>query len=222
MENIDDFFYEEKSKYHQKYLKKPTPSFKNGWKNIKLPDFPANSSKETEKEIKHLKKLMNSVTHSQKRRILEQDSAKHPFELKFLNIVNQKDKKFLKEFDNVTSQVFTIVIYFKDKFKRLRPEKIAKLLKIDYPNIVTETGVTPSYPSGHATASYFIAEWLSSKYPKYKKELYDFAEECSENRMRLGVHFPSDIEAGRLLAKELMKYYKDEGSSGFREWLDFN
>jgi hypothetical protein len=36
MENIDDFFYEEKSKYHQKYLNKPTPSFKNGWKDIKL------------------------------------------------------------------------------------------------------------------------------------------------------------------------------------------
>jgi acid phosphatase (class A) len=220
MEKIDDFFYEEKSKYHKKYVNKPTPFFKNGWKNIKLIDFPKNSSKETEKEINHLKDLIANVKPHEKKRILEQDSIEEPFEFKFLDIVEEKDKEAIKYFDELIYQIFSIVIHFKDKFKRLRPEKVAKLLKINYPKITTKSGVTPSYPSGHTVVSYFLAEVLSKKYPKYKKELFDFAKECAENRMKLGVHFPSDIAAGKVLATELLKYYKDSNKIlGFKEWV---
>jgi hypothetical protein len=47
----------------------------------------------------------------------------------------------------------------------------------------------------------------------------DVKEECSENRMRLGVHFPSDIEAGKILAKRLMEFFKKEPDLNFREWF---
>ena len=36
------------------------------------------------------------------------------------------------------------------------------------------------------------------------KELDEIANRNADSRVELGVHFPSDVEAGRLLAKELM------------------
>jgi hypothetical protein len=39
------------------------------------------------------------------------------------------------------------------------------------------------------------------------KELDEIANRNADSRVELGVHFPSDVEAGRLLAKELMERF---------------
>ena len=44
-------------------------------------------------------------------------------------------------------------------------------------------------------------------YPQVSKELDEIANRNADSRVELGVHFPSDVEAGRLLAKELMNRF---------------
>ena len=63
---------------------------------------------------------------------------------------------------------------------------------------------TPAFPSNHAVSGIVIAEILKMYYPQVSKELDEIANRNADSRVELGVHFPSDVEAGRLLAKELM------------------
>jgi membrane-associated phospholipid phosphatase len=37
--------------------------------------------------------------------------------------------------------------------------------------------------------------------------------------MKGGVHYPSDIRAGKVLAKELLNFYKEPKRLSFKEWF---
>ena len=57
-----------------------------------------------------------------------------------------------------------------------------------------------SYPSGGANAGMTAAILLANMVPEKRAEIYARGWESGENRLILGVHFPSDIEGGRILA----------------------
>jgi acid phosphatase (class A) len=56
-----------------------------------------------------------------------------------------------------------------------------------------------SYPSGHSTAAYTLAVVLGAIFPDKKDALLQQAAEIAENRVIGGVHYPSDIAAGKNL-----------------------
>jgi membrane-associated phospholipid phosphatase len=60
---------------------------------------------------------------------------------------------------------------------------------------------TPSFPSGHTTAAFVTAASLSLTYKKWYVVLpsYLYAGLTAYSRMRLGMHYPSDVLAGMTL-----------------------
>ena len=98
-----------------------------------------------------------------------------------------------------------IVHYYKDFFNRKRPWELAQDLGIDWKGDDSEMGTvdSPSYPSGHTTQAYYIAHVLSEKYPELRDEIFEIANMVSESRIDRGVHFPSDCEAGKILAQKI-------------------
>ena len=60
-----------------------------------------------------------------------------------------------------------------------------------------------SYPSGSSTVGYLTAIILADMVPEKAAALYARGRELGDDRVILGVHFPSDIEAGRLAATGL-------------------
>jgi acid phosphatase (class A) len=89
----------------------------------------------------------------------------------------------------------------KERFRRLRPYEIEPRLQ---PCIADVRGDL-SYPSGHAAYGYTMAELLSLMVPERRAELAARADEFAGQRMMCGVHFQSDLEAGRLAARRLMQ-----------------
>jgi acid phosphatase (class A) len=84
----------------------------------------------------------------------------------------------------------------KQAFKRVRPYNLDKSLK---PVCKTKT-VDDSYPSGHATAGYLAALTLIDMVPEQRDAILARADAYARNRLVCGVHYPSDIEASKLLA----------------------
>jgi acid phosphatase (class A) len=60
-----------------------------------------------------------------------------------------------------------------------------------------------SYPSGASTVNYLTAIILANMVPEKSAALYARGREFGDDRVVLGVHFPSDVEAGRLAATGL-------------------
>jgi acid phosphatase (class A) len=57
-----------------------------------------------------------------------------------------------------------------------------------------------SYPSGHATFAYEAAILLAIMLPEKATAIFDRAAEYTESRVVSGVHFPTDLAAGRISA----------------------
>jgi acid phosphatase (class A) len=66
-----------------------------------------------------------------------------------------------------------------------------------------------SYPSGHATFGYTTAVLLANMLPEKRAAIFARAEVYAEHRIVMGVHFPSDVEAGdvagTVIAAEIMQ-----------------
>src|SRR5690606_30392641 len=65
-------------------------------------------------------------------------------------------------------------------------------------------GYSPSYPSGHATVGAMMAILLAQMVPERHEALFALGWELGEDRVISGVHFPSDVEAGRILGTVLV------------------
>ena len=57
-----------------------------------------------------------------------------------------------------------------------------------------------SYPSGHATCGYLWAIILGDMLPERREALFARGSDYGRNRITGGVHFPTDVEAGRTSA----------------------
>lgn len=81
----------------------------------------------------------------------------------------------------------------KDVWKRLRPHKADSRIK---PGItISNSG---SYPSGHAAFAYLTAIVLAEMVPEKRAEIFTRAADFAHNRMVGGLHYRTDIEAGRI------------------------
>jgi acid phosphatase (class A) len=99
--------------------------------------------------------------------------------------------KLMKE---VQKQAKPIYSGAKDFYGRKRPFKIDARIK---PCLTLED--TPTYPSGHSTRAVMWATILGEMFPDKKDALMDRATQIGDDRVLGGLHFPSDVEAGRVL-----------------------
>ncbi len=106
----------------------------------------------------------------------------------------------------------------KDYWKHPRPHQYSDLVKP-----VVKLSKSYSYPSGHATAGTLMAVILANMLPEKRQEIMQRALEYANNRVVAGIHFRSDIEAGRLagtlIAANLMTHtdFNAEFESAKRE-----
>jgi acid phosphatase (class A) len=88
----------------------------------------------------------------------------------------------------------------KYRYLRLRPQEIEPRIAPCIRNVRADQ----SYPSGHAAYGYAMAYLLERLVPERRMELEARAAEFAQQRMICGVHFRSDLDAGRLAARQLL------------------
>ena len=91
----------------------------------------------------------------------------------------------------------------KKKYARIRPSVKDTASAVCLPRGPNDAA-SGSYPSSHAVAGWAWALILAELAPERASELVRKGREFGENRTVCGVHYPSDIEAGRTLGSALV------------------
>jgi len=201
------------------YLNKVSPD------DFKIPDPPANSSEQTRAELNYLLSLQAQRTSVDTEsslfmagvfynlRTIPADSNYSRYRQNIFFIGRSIGTWFNPENLPVTAdfmaRVWQDASYFiwslKYKYLRVRPY----VLEPDLKNL--EDTNWAAYPSGHAANSYinaFIYQELAPQFVDvFNKDAYDMAH----SREIIGVHYPSDSEASRILARQLVnKLFENE------------
>ncbi|WP_262299508.1 phosphatase PAP2 family protein [Microvirga sesbaniae] len=94
-------------------------------------------------------------------------------------------------------------LIYKDRFGRARPNQFDPRVRPMLPN----PGHS-SYPSNHAFQCFSIAYAFSSLLPEHpgSAELFNAAQRVAGNREWAGLHYPSDTQAGKHLARRFLPY----------------
>jgi membrane-associated phospholipid phosphatase len=95
----------------------------------------------------------------------------------------------------------SISFELKKKYQRPRPYRAHPEVKALFP--VDQY----SYPSGHASGSFVLAAVLGELFPDKKSALMARADVVAQSRVIAGVHYPSDIEQGKVLGQAIMNVF---------------
>lgn len=113
----------------------------------------------------------------------------------------------------VLADTYAVSLTLKDVYTRKRPH-----LEDSRVEPCLERVSTPSYPSGHSTRAYVTATILSDLFPERRGALLGFARKAAWARVQGGIHYPTDLEGGRLLAAAIVEAL--QGSEAFRKALE--
>lgn len=174
-----------------------------------LPPPPANDSAQTKQEIGQLLTIQVTRTPDMEARA-KADAEETIF--RFADVIDNPKfsrenlPKFSAFFDRVLATEGAVVDPAKDVWKRTRPHLL-------YPDLIKPAvplSKSGSYPSGHTTAGTLMGVVLSDMVPEKKQAIMSRAWEFGWNRVIGGIHYPSDIEAGRIsgvaIAQTIMQH----------------
>lgn len=174
---------------------------------------PANSSKQTRAELDFLLELEKNRTEEQVNDALRMHeiiyiplpgmkSEKHLFfeayEI-FGTQFNPKEyPKTKKLLNNIMKEMRIAEFTAKNHFLRARPRQLEANLQ------PLKKMSSSSFASGHTLWAYMQAYLMGALVPEKRSEFLDLAYKIGFSREVLGVHYPSDEEASRKLAHQLL------------------
>ncbi len=163
--------------------------------SILLAPPPADGSPRQQAEMAELLRLQATRTPQQVA-FAQADAKRSVF--RFADVLGQdfSAEKFPRAeafFEKVQRNTDVLLDSAKNHWTRARPFAANPDLR---PCVHTPRG--SSYPSGHATFATATAIILAAMVPEKREQIFARAEDYRQNRMIGGVHYKSDIEAGRI------------------------
>jgi acid phosphatase (class A) len=175
-----------------------------------VPPPPSDSSAETRAELDEMLRIQAERSPTTSARAKD-DAAVSVF--RFADAVGSD--RFTKKnlplttalFDRLLEDEGLVMTPAKDAFARPRPFVLEERLQplLDKPK-------SSAYPSGHSTWAYSAGLVLADMLPERRAEIMTRVREYAYNRVVVGLHYPSDIEAGAMsgaaLAAALFSSFK--------------
>ncbi len=182
-----------------------------------LPGPPALHSPESDADFAVLKQRQLSRTKAECRRARAEERSDHFLE--FFRaprgpLLPGEVERLNPFFERVLAEARPIWTKGKKYWARPRPYVTDPSL---HPCVAPEN--TFAYPSGHAGGGELFADLLADLFPERERSIRDRGFEIGEDRILGGVHHPTDVRDGRLLADLTYAAFKMNSNFGreFRE-----
>lgn len=194
---------------------------------------PANSSAQTQAELDFLVDLQNSRTTDQVDEALRmheiiyfplpgsktiEDLFFEVFEVMGSDLDPERYPYTEKLLHNLMKDMRIMEFEAKNNFLRARPRQLSSALQ------PLKKMQSSSFASGHTLWAYLHAYTLAELIPSKRNEFMDLAYRIGFSREVLGVHYPSDEEASRVLAHTMLsemwntEKFKGDFSRALVEW----
>jgi acid phosphatase (class A) len=156
---------------------------------------PANDSPQTKAELGEVLTLQVTRTEEMVGRA-QADAVEDVW--RFADVMGPKFTKaalpkFAAFFERVAETEGAVVDPAKDVWKRPRPHQLSELVKP-----AVKLSNSGACPSGHATVGTLMGVVLSNMVPEKRAEIMVRAWDYGNNRVVGGIHYRSDVEAGRI------------------------
>ena len=203
-QNLDGLkFAEEPSLDHIEVMDNP----KKQMKGFPIEDFynipfPKNSSIETFREIKDIRKIEkdNGFIVSTDDLYAHFEEGLEPHGIKF-------DKK---KWEPIINKSVSAIYHIKYHYNRPRPADVAIELGIFLGHSNLESAQTPAYPSGHSAQGRFLSLLLANEHPEKREEILKLGFDIGKGRLMAKVHYGSDHEFGLRLGEAFYEYWNKQ------------
>jgi len=191
-------------KKYKKRISRKCKIFKGFEDDLPKLSYPLEGTNKFEEDLGEVRRCVRNTSLSKSfLKMSDKDS-----ENIFKNYLKDEDFEW-QQLDNALKEFDGVMLREKFKYKRKRPFEYFEDRGED---IDTEHAGSPSFPSGHTAFAYFLCDVLSDRFPDRQIELQTLAEMIGQSRIENGVHFPSDITAGRFLGEQAAKYFIERAS----------
>ncbi len=186
------------------------PSVLSRDEELVLQPYPQNSSETTKKELEYLLHIAKTERSEENlKRIVYEDSGVRVYTI-FENegLIPSENYKTIKFLNMVDNDFLYFTLALKQHFQRPRPTQLAvPVTGTELTRVIPVPGHA-AYPSGHAGQTYMVALVLSEIDPENAEIYKQFSVDVAHRREIAGVHYPSDSDAGRQLAKDVFAIFK--------------
>ena len=201
--SVDELGFGELPEKKEKLAQEPSELIPLDVGDIKYKKPPLNSSAETRAELLYVAHIIENYPLEGKR-LKELDKNFVKIFLKYSKDNNLiYNKQYIKD---IVKDSGHLILRLKKAYDRPRPFQLASYhgVRIKHDKEIQGefgTARTPSYPSGHATQAYLVAGVLAQDNPTHRDELMSIAADVTISRVKAGVHYQSDGEFGKVLAR---------------------
>jgi hypothetical protein len=198
IQNLFEDIQNDVPKKYKKRTSKKCVTFKGFEESLPEFKFPEEGSDKFEEDLDEVRRCVRNPSLGAKFLDKSHKKSEDIFKrfLKDEEIPWDKVSKIADEFDGVITRL-------KFKYNRSRPKEF--FISRDEDLDVKDSS-SPSFPSGHTAFAYLLCDFLSNLIPHRQKDLEKIAELIGQSRLENGVHFPTDVQAGRFIGEQAAKY----------------
>lgn len=184
----------------QTHLELINKFFSEGWEHPQgFPEPPLNSSLETQEELEYLFLLQEEERPYMENLIDKADKDLASF---FYEVCAEYQIDSMKPVvEDISEKIATIVAFMKYSYNRPRPFQLADHYDIELYPMDSISAWSAAYPSGHTAQAEMLRLYYTNLYPELAEEWTRVSALISRTRMVGGMHYPSDIAGGILLAR---------------------
>jgi acid phosphatase (class A) len=171
--------------------------------------FPLNDSELVKDELNDIVDYVNSISDEENKAFLTRYKA---YDRSLTQVITttfkQKGIDVESLCEDIIDDIRNLISKLKYYYQRPRPNQLAQYYKLKLFPFNSFTSSTPSYPSGHTLQAYVILNVIADKYPNEYQFCREMIDDVAYSRLYLGLHFPTDNDFAKEVAKEILKHPK--------------